>query len=486
MNEKISIKRNFMMNIILTISSFIFPLISFPYVSRVLQPEGIGKVNLANSLVSYFLIVAQLGIPTYGIRATAQVRDDTKKLSKVSQELLTINLVMCAIAYILLIATVLITPKFSSEKILYFISSATLFFDAIGMEWLYKGLEQYSYITKRSVLFKFIALVLMFALVKTKSDYVIYCAITIFATSASYVLNFIHARKYISFKHVRHLELRKHLKSVGVFFAMTCAVTAYVNLDTLMLGIMKTDAEVGYYSTGVKIRTILLSVAVSLGTVLLPRTSYYYKNGQIKEFSRINKKALNFTILLASSLAVYFIQMAADTVYVISGPAYTRSILPLQVILPTVLIAGISNVTGLEILIPEGREKIVLYSEITGAVVDLVINSILIPPLGGVGAAIGTLAAEIAVLGVQVFSDPKQFHELFSGLSYVKIILADIFATLSILWIHAWNVVPFVRLLVSCIVFFCIYGLSLYLLKEPLFRELFDEVIGKLRKAKHD
>ena len=190
------------MNAILTMSSFIFPLITFPYVSRILLPEGTGKVSFATSVVSYFAMFAQLGIPTYGIRACAKVRDDKEKLTKTVQELFIINLAMSLIAYIALFAAITFVPRLQQDKALFLIASLTILFNVIGMEWLYKALEQYTYITIRSVIFKFVALIAMFALIHQKSDYVIYGGISILAASASNIFSYFHVHQDYSLRPV--------------------------------------------------------------------------------------------------------------------------------------------------------------------------------------------------------------------------------------------------------------------------------------------
>ena len=184
-----SLKLNIIMNMLLTMSSFIFPLITFPYVSRILLPEGTGKVSFATSLISYFSMFAQLGIPTYGIRACAKVRDNREELTRTAQELLIINLIMSVVLYIVFFGAILLVPRLHNERNLYVIVSCTIILTSIGMEWLYKALEQYTYITLRSVLFKFIALIMMFLLIHKKSDYLLYGGISIFAASASNIFN---------------------------------------------------------------------------------------------------------------------------------------------------------------------------------------------------------------------------------------------------------------------------------------------------------
>ena len=281
-----SLKSNFIMNAILTMSQFIFPLITFPYVSRILLPEGTGKVSFATSIISYFAIFAQLGIPTYGIRACAKVRDNKEELSRTVQELFIINLIMSGIAYVALLGAIAVIPRLHQEKELILIVSLTILFNAIGMEWLYKALEQYTYITIRSIIFKFIALLAMFALIHQQSDYVIYGGISIFASSASNIFNFLHAHKYISLKPLGQYNFQRHLKAVVIFFAMSCATTIYTHLDTVMLGFMTSDVEVGYYNAAVKIKTILVSIVTSLGVVLLPRASYYVEHKMSVNFKR--------------------------------------------------------------------------------------------------------------------------------------------------------------------------------------------------------
>lgn len=288
--QKKSLKLNFIMNAILTMSSFIFPLITFPYVSRVLLPEGTGKVSFATSLISYFSMFAQLGISTYGIRACAKVRDSREELTRTAHELLFINLVMCLVSYVALAVALLTVPRLRDERTLYVVVSFTIILTAIGMEWLYKALEQYTYITIRSIIFKLVSLVAMFLLINTKDDYVIYGGITIFAPSASNILNFINVHKYIDMRPVGKYDRNCHFRPVAIFFAMSCATTIYTHLDTVMLGFMAADEDVGYYNAAVRIKTILVSVVTSLGTVLLPRASYYIECGKMDEFKRITKR----------------------------------------------------------------------------------------------------------------------------------------------------------------------------------------------------
>lgn len=481
-NKEKSLKKNFCMNAILTMSQFIFPLITFPYVSRILLAEGTGKVSFATSIISYFAMFAQLGIPTYGIRACAQVRNDKKKLSKTAQEIFIINIIMSILAYIVFFIALCNVPRLKDEKTLLIIVSATIFFNAIGMEWLYKALEQYTYITIRSVIFKFIALIAMFLLIHQQSDYIIYGAISIFASSASNIFNFFNVHKYISLRPVGEYNFKQHLKAVSVFFALSCAATIYVNLDTVTLGFMKTNVDVGYYNAAVKIKTILVSIVTSLGTVLLPRASYYVEHGLKEDFYRITKKAINFVFLVATPLMLYFMFFAKEGIFFLSGNTYGGAIVPMQIIMPTLFFIGLTNIMGMQILVPLGKENIVLYSEIVGAVVDLAINYILIPKYASAGAAIGTLVAEIAVWIVQYIYLRKQIKDAYKNVRYGILILALFLGSIASLWVKKVFSGSFIVLLNSAILFFGVYFIVLTIAKEPLIYQIEEGLLTKLKK----
>ena len=501
---KPSLKKNFVLNAILTISSIIFPIISYPYAARILGPEGTGKVDFAMSVISYFSLFAQLGIPSYGIRACAQIRDDKKKLSKTIWELMTINLIMTFIAYIVFIPVLFFVPRISTEKPLFIIVSATLLLNAIGMEHLYKGLEQYSYITLRSIIFKIISFASIFFLIKQENDYVIYGGITIFAASASNVMNFIHARKLIMYKGLGKLDVKRHLKPVMMFFAMSCATTIYLNLDKSMLGFMTTEADVGYYGAAVKIKTIMVSLVTSLGAVLLPRASYYVEQGKMEEFRRITEKALKFVFVISVPLMSFFMIYATEGILFLSGKKYLPAIPAMIVIMPTLLFIGVTNILGIQVLVPLGKEKYVLYSEIAGAIVDIVLNALLIPSFKSTGTALGTLVAEFAVLVVQYYllhriRSENPIVDSFKKIKYWKIIISIAVAVPLSIWVKFLNIDlgigkkpgtviminNFTMIAIEGVCFFVVYGVLMLLLKDEMMLEIVNTVTSKFLKKKN-
>lgn len=466
MANQVSLKKNFIMNILLTGSSMIFPLITYPYVSRVLLPEGTGRVAFVLSVISYFSMLASLGIPTYGIRACAQVRDNKAELSRTVQEIFLINAVTTFIVYLLFFLTLIFIPKLRQEKTLFLICGSTLFFNLLGMEWMYKALEQYQYITIRSIIFKAISVFLMLMTVRSKNDCLQYGGLTILSGVGSNLFNFFHARKFISFHVQKNYNFRKHLSPIFIFFAFSVATTIYTNLDTAMLGFFKGSTEVGYYNAAVRIKDLLVSFVTALGAVLLPRISYYVKMGQVEKFSILVKRALDFILFISVPVCIFFLFMADSSILFLAGDAFRNSIFPMQIIMPTLICIGVTNIIGVQILIPLGREILVVYSTCAGAVTDLLLNCIFIPRFASSGAAFGTLAAEIVVLIAQLFFIRNEMPDLFSGVQYKKLIPALAVSSVVLYFVkinlHTGN---FLALVITSIIFFSIYLGTLFLIK---------------------
>ena len=487
MKNKIhSVQYNFIMNFLLTATNFIFPLVTFPYVTRILLAEGTGAVSFATSVANYFAMVASLGIPTYGIRACAKVRDNKAELTKTAHEIFIINAVMTAVSVLAFVLSIYLVPQFREENMLFYINGIGILLNLFGMNWLYQALEQYDYITIRSVAAKVISVVLMFALVHQKSDYVIYGAIGVFAAAGSNVLNLIRARHYISFRPQRGYQFRQHIKPILTLFAQSVVVSIYTNLDTVMLGFMRDNAEVGLYTTAVKVKTILLSLVSSLGSVLLPRMSHIVKQGDREQFNNLTKKALDVTLLMAVPLSIYFCLFARDSVLLLAGEGFLGAVLAMQIITIALIPNGLTGVLGVQVLTSLEKEKYVLYSVIVGAVADLVLNMMFIPAYGAAGAAFATMIAEFLVLFVQLYYTRKIVGSMLRHLRAPIYALATaIGAVLS--WLVMGSVgamSPFVSLCISATIFFGAYGVVLLVCKEPLLMQYTEKILSAVKRRK--
>ena len=461
-----SIRVNYIMNVFLNGSAYILPLLAKPYVSRILLADGMGKVSIATSQIAYFTMFVMLGVPTYGIRACARVRDDREELSRTAEEIFLLNLVLAIPVYACLFWAVCFIPKMHEMKDLLLVMSGTIIFNVIGMEWLYRGLEEYVKLATRSLLFKLVAIALIFLFVRKKQDYVVYGGCTMLASYGANLVNFAMSHKYFDKVPIRISGIKRHIKPTLIFFAMSVATTVYTNLDVVMLGFMSDDIQAGYYDATLTIKLILIGAVTSLGAVMLPRVSYYIEKGMYEEFFNVSKRALNCIILLAIPLTTYFCFYARNTILVFSGEGFSGAVLPMKILIPTVLMIGLTNITGIQMLVPLGKEKIVLYSEIGGAMVDLLVNFMLIPKLGAAGAAIGTLVAEFTVMIIQFYAIRAKLWKMLKKISIYKIVMADMIAIFFSVILTCTGLSPFLNLCVTFAGFMIIYIGSLLILKE--------------------
>lgn len=483
MKQQKSLKINAILNITKTLMGLIFPLITFPYASRILMPEGLGKVNFALSIISYFAIISSLGIENYGIREAAKLRDDKIQLSKFSKEIFMINMISTIVAYALLAVAIIFIPKFLEYRRLLIVSSATILFTTLGMNWLYSAVEDYLYITIRSIIFQVISLILLFLLVHSKDDYVKYAAISVVSNVGSNILNFVHSRKYISFKIDKPLKFKKHLKPIMVLFAMAVAVKIYTVLDTTMIGFLKNDYEVGIYTAATKINKIVLSLVVSIGTVLLPRLSYYSSMEDKTEFYKLAYKGFDILLLIALPSAVGLSLLSTSIVHLLSGNGYEAAILPMRIMNPIIVVIGLSNFIGIQMFMPLNKEKWTLYSVLVGAVVNFFINLFLIPMYGSVGASIATLCAEITVTLTQLILLRRFLKINKIAKSLIKYFLNSVVMGVFVYACVRFISVEWVELVIGVIVGVVVYILILVIEKNELIYEVLTSIKNKIKKG---
>jgi len=476
-----NLKINAILNVIKTFMSLVFPLVTFPYASRILLPQGLGKVNFAAAIISYFAIISSLGIENYGIREAAKIRDDKKELSQFSKEIFIINVFSTFIAYILLIVAILCIPKFSEYKVILFVTSITILFNTIGMNWLYSALEDYLYITIRSILFQIISLVLLFVFVHKETDYIKYAEISVFSNVGSNLFNFIHIRKFISFKTGLKLDLKKHIKPVLVLFIMAITVKIYTVLDTTMLGFMKGDWEVGIYTAATKINKMVLLLVVSCGTVLLPRLSYYSKLHDKTKFLSLSYKGFDILFLMAVPCTVGLNLLSDSIIHVLSGTNYNAAIVPMRIMNPIIIIIGISNYIGIQMFMPLNKEKWTLYSVAVGALVNVLLNTVLIPRYGSIGASVATLIAESSVSVVQLILVRKYINIKKIFFSFLKYFLNSLIMAIPIFLCKIIIKIEWVELIFGFISGICTYFLLLLLEKNTFAMEVLHTIKNRCR-----
>ena len=255
-----SLKANYIFNLLNTVLGLLFPLITFPYAARVVMADGIGQVNFFSSIISYISLFTCLGIPMYAIREIARVRDDKKKLSTITTEILLLHTGLTILGYFAVVVLCMTITKVKADIPLFLLLSTNIFFVAIGCEWFYQGVEDFKYITIRGLIVKVVSVILLFVLVRTKDDLMYYAAYSVIGVVGGNVFNFIRLRKYIRIRLLQFSELRplRHLKPALHIFVLNLIISIYVNLDTVMLGFMKDPTNVGYYVGATKLTKMLL------------------------------------------------------------------------------------------------------------------------------------------------------------------------------------------------------------------------------------
>lgn len=412
-----SVKTNALLNFVKTFMSLVFPVITFAYASRILLVEGIGQINFSKNIVQYFSMFATLGTTTYGIREGARIRDNKLKLSKFVHEIFFINIITILISYIAFFFALRHLHKLDAYINLLLINGITILATPLGVEWFYGAIENYKYITYRSIIFQIISLVLMISLVKTKEDIYIYAGITVFSSVGSNVLNFFHLKKYIIIKPIGNYHITRHIKPLLVFFASTVSSSIYLMLDTTMLGILTDDTSVGLYSAANKMTKVITSVIVSIGAVLLPRASYYIKDGNLKSYNLILDKAFHVILMITLPTFIIMFFFSSHILMLFSGHAFIDANSTAKWLSCIIVLIPYSTLFSNMIFFPLGKEKYQLTTTILGAATNFFSNYFLIPRFADKGAAVGTVIAETCVLisSIILANRSYKFREVFTS-----------------------------------------------------------------------
>lgn len=408
MKQAKSIKFNFIMNLIRVLMTIFFPLITYPYATRILHTSGMGKATYVASIVSYFQLIAAFGVNNYAITEGAKIRDDKQKLNKFASEMFFINLVSTAIAYISF-AVFLFLPKFEGYQSLLIISSTSILFTTLGMEWLYELLEEYRYITVRSIAFQIISLVALFIVVRDEGDVAWYVALTAISTAGSGIMNFFHSRKYVHLfgEKIEFSSLKKHMKPMVYMFGVSVASVIYLNSDITMLGLMRNDEEVGIYSAATKMNQVLCTLIKSLSTVIMARLAYYIEMKQKENFDRLLRRAFSFMLMLIVPCMVGMWMLAPEIIMLIAGKEFMDAVMPEKIMILNLFFSPINGFIAYQIFMPYKKEKIIFWATCGGAVTNLLINFILIPKYTYNGAAVATVIAEGIVMLISLILGRK-------------------------------------------------------------------------------
>lgn len=392
-----SIGVNAVLNFIKVGASVIFPLITFPYTSRVLQVENIGKVNYATSIISYFALFAALGITTYGVREGSR-RKQGHDFDRFASEIFSLNLLTTAISYAVLFVMLLTVPKFRDYRAVILIQSMTIIMTTLGIEWVNTVYEDFLYITIRSLAVQVICMLALFVFIHKPEDYLKYACINVMSSSLMCIANWVYCRRYVHIKVLFSKVIFQHLYPMFIFFANSLAITIYVSSDTTMLGWIVGDYYTGLYAVSVKIYQLVKYMMTAVYTVTIPRLSRFAGLGERQKYRTLLTQICSCVILLLipcmTGLAVY----AEDIIRILSGESYLPAVRSLQILSVALLFAVGSGVVVNCINTPNGFEKTSLSATISAAAVNVGLNIFMIPMFRHDGAALTTVIAEAMVL----------------------------------------------------------------------------------------
>ncbi len=481
--EAKSIKRNTVYNIIKTASSIIFPLITFPYVSRVLLPDNIGKVSFANTVVSYFALIASLGVTVYAIRECATVRENKLELSRVASQIFTINLYTTVFSYLLLALFLIFLRPLENYRTLIIIQSTIIMFATLGADWLNSAMEDFGYITLRTFAFQVLSLIAMFLFVRQEDDYIIYAIITTVSTSGANILNIIYRRRFCKVAFTLSVEWKRHFPPILSLFVMQLAQIIFSSADITMLGLIRSDYEVGIYTAAVKIYNIVNQVMASVLWVVMPRLSAAFAEKNYSAINDLLRKVFGFLMALGLPCLVGVAVLSKEIMYIVGGEQYISAAPALQILMIALFFSLLGGTfIGNIILLPSKREKPFLYVCCITAVVNVVLNAILIPFFGIYAAAATTAFSALLIFLLLLPKVEKEIRVDKIGSLIFLPVTGCIFIVLIALAMRLLVAKMLLRTVLTVILSVMVYGLILILGKYELANGIVRAILNKLKQ----
>ncbi|QIA08543.1 flippase [Draconibacterium halophilum] len=473
MKKTASIKKNLFHNSLLLLSNLLFPFISFSYASRVLGPEAFGKIQFILVFAQYFVLLAAIGIPIYGVREIAKIRHDKTQISKTVSELLFLNGISSLLLLFVYLGILFLIPWFQEDLQLYLLGGLIVISAFSNLDWYYNGMEQFRFLAMRSISIKVLSLLALFIFVKTKNDLIIYFGVVIFSILANHLWNLWGIRKIISF-HFKALQLKRHLPALLTLLGTSVSISIYSVVDTLLLGFLSDDTAVGLYTAAVKINKITIPVLIALGTVLIPRITQSLESRDQIQVNKLINQSFAFTCLLGVPISFGLFLFAEEFILSISGLEFTNAVLTMKISAPLALIIGIAHIFGFQLLIPAGYERKYLWATLVGMVVSIGLNLLLISSFKDKGAAIATISSEIVVTLIAGYFAYKFIKLKLNWRLLIKACVASILFIPIAYGVRSISENEIIRLLLAiptaALVYFSIQS---WVFKNPLINEAF-------------
>lgn len=464
--------KNSIYNVIYKLLDALFPLISATYTARVLLASGVGRVSYAQNIAQYFVLIASLGIPNYGIREVARRRFDKEQMNKIFSELFFLNLLSTTVCACVYYAAVHSLPYFEERRTISLIAGVLIVFNVFNVDWFYQGQEQFKYIAARSFAIKLVSLCALFLFVRTEDDYIRYMWIVCLTTGINYMINMVKLKSFGIQIQLRNIDLRPHMKPVLILLGTTVAIELYTMLDTTMIGLMCAEENVGYYTNAMKLVKIVIMVITAIGGVLLPHLSTYYMQGDYEACSDIVKKVFQVMFFLFLPCCVGLFLTSDVLMVALFGESFAPAGTTMRIASLLTLALGFSNLFGTQVLLTFGAEKKLLLCTIVGAVSNVLMNLYLIPNYQQNGAAVASVISELFVTLLSVIFASKYITLRVDKAFVVKTIVSTVIMGISV-WAAMQAVSGvYVSLIVAVSVGVIVYFAANILMKNSMLKEL--------------
>lgn len=480
---KKSVAKNYLFNLSYQILIMVLPLITTPYLSRVLGAKNIGIYSYTLSITTYFILFGSLGVAMYGQREIAYLQDKPKERTKTFYEILFMRFITLGISMIIFYFSFCMYGEY---KIYYMILLIEIIANSLDISWFFQGMEEFKKTVLRNTIIRLVTVVSIFIFVKTPNDLLFYFFIYVASDILGNLSLWFYLPKYTEKIKFKELKIFRHLKPTFWLFVPQVATQIYTVLDKTMIGTIVSDkAEVGYYEQAQKIVKLLMTIATSLGTVMMPRIAHTYAEGNKKKLKEYMNKSFAFITILAFPLMFGISSVVSSFVPMFYGSGYDKVKILIAIISPIIVAIGLSNVIGTQYLLPTKQQSKYTISVTVGAIVNLVFNLFLIKQFKSVGASISTVIAEFAVTGVQFYlvRDQIKVKDVFK-ISYKYVVASLIMFIVSILVGRLINnnlLAILVQIGISTVVYF---GLLL-IMKDKFLLETINVFKSKFSKAKN-
>ena len=477
--------KNILYNVLLAISQMLFPLITFPYLARTLGPEHIGVINFAESFAKYFILLAALGIPIYGVREVAKYAHDKLFLSKTFFEIFVINLIGTFLLAIVFIGLIHFVPLLQAEKELFYWALGYFMLQVFQLEWFFTGMNQFKFIAIRSFIIRFLFIAAVFIFIRTKADYVYYF---IMQFGLTIILAILNGKKLfelldISTISIKSLAFKKHLKPMAILFLTIFTISVYFSLDTILLGFLADNQSVGYYASALKLNRLFIAVLSAISVAMFPNLVSLYYQGFKDTFVEKIEQSIYLAMSISIPLVIGIVLCAPEIIYFFLGIHFERAILPLQITAPLIFIISLSGIFGFQVLSAVGKDRSIFIAALIGMLVSIIAAIMWVPTFKEIGAAYTILLTEGSVVLTFFFFAKKHlnlppikaifFKQLMGAIPYILIIIAfkELVPT------------PLLRLMIIIIfafAWFCVF--QLYIVHNSIYKKQWDKLKAILFK----